>query len=39
MASSYGRNQKIPSQGDLDITILEAALRPDFFICPFYDCH
>jgi hypothetical protein len=39
MASSYGQNQKIWPQGDLDITIFEVALRPDFLICPFCDGH
>jgi hypothetical protein len=36
MASSYGQNQTIPLQGDLDINIFEVALRPDFLICFFF---
>ena len=36
---SYGQNQKIPSQGILDITIFDLVLLPDFLICTYYDGH
>ena len=39
MALFYGQNQKIPSQGMLDITIFDIALQPDFLICTYYDGH